>query len=381
MHSLLRELHERAHADIAPHLFDALEFMGTRSPYKGGLRLLELLDFIEREAKAVEDEFTAEGVRDAIAYATGRLLDDDLNEKYNLYDNSGQDRMRLLESVTSGMGALAAREIDAYLRGHPGASATNIKAYFEANGERAIRFTKAQRAGHYGAFRIGTDSMAWVTDVVANRTEFLLDRDSLADGDERVQALLAQENAEHLVMAAQVRLRLAQLDKIERIVTSPFSKERHLHRELGGSPWIFGGAYVDTSGVRRLTTGNEVDIALVRPDGVLHVVELKQANLHTVKSHRSEPVPTAEVHDAVMQVANYLRDFDENRSRILAAHGLDVRRASGTVVIGHPKFDTSFSEQQVNETLRSYASHLGRIDVITYKQLVDSARRSLQPPR
>jgi hypothetical protein len=79
-----------------------------------------------------------------------------------------------------------------------------------------------------------------------------------------------------------------------------------------------------------------------------------------------------------MQVSNYLRDFDEQRSRILDQYGLDVRRAGGTVVIGHPQFDPSFSEREVNETLRTYASQLSRIDVITYKQLIDSARRSLQ---
>jgi hypothetical protein len=126
-----------------------------------------------------------------------------------------------------------------------------------------------------------------------------------------------------------------------------------------------------------LSPGNEVDIALVRPDGVLHVIELKRANVSIVKEHRSTPIPTASVHDGVMQVSNYLRDFDEQRSCILHDYGLDVRRAGGTVVIGHPQFDPSFSEREVNETLRTYASQLSRIDVITYKQLIDSARRAL----
>ncbi|PPK67952.1 uncharacterized protein DUF4263 [Actinokineospora auranticolor] len=131
------------------------------------------------------------------------------------------------------------------------------------------------------------------------------------------------------------------------------------------------------AGVRRLSPGNEVDIALVRPDGVLHVVELTRANVQTVKLSRDNPVPSAEVHDAVAQVANYLRDFDEQRQLIQEKFGLDARRASATVVVGQPDFDTAFTEQQVNEALRTYVSHLSRIDVMTYKQLIDSARRSL----
>ncbi|MEV6611405.1 hypothetical protein [Kutzneria sp. NPDC051319] len=42
-------------------------------------------------------------------------------------------------------------------------------------------------------------------------------------------------------------------------------------------------------------------------------------------------------------------------------------------------YDVSFEEQAVNETLRSYNSHLSRIDVMTYKQLLDNAARSLSP--
>jgi hypothetical protein len=54
--------------------------MGTHSPYKGGRKLLDQLAFIEREAEQAADEAIAEGARDAAAYATGRLLNDDLKD-------------------------------------------------------------------------------------------------------------------------------------------------------------------------------------------------------------------------------------------------------------------------------------------------------------
>lgn len=83
------------------------------------------------------------------------------------------------------------------------------------------------------------------------------------------------------------------------------------------------------------------------------------------------------VHDAVGQMVNYLRAFDERRIDILDEHGIEVRRAHGTVVIGHPMFQPDPGEDVINEVLRTYTSHLSRIDVMTYKQLVDGAERTL----
>ncbi|HEX6347032.1 hypothetical protein, partial [Umezawaea sp.] len=62
---------------------------------------------------------------------------------------------------------------------------------------------------------------------------------------------------------------------------------------------------------------------------------------------------------------------------ILDRHGIDARRASGTVVVGHPMYDVDFTEQQVDEALRLHNADRSRIEVITYKQLVDRARRAL----
>lgn len=84
-----------------------------------------------------------------------------------------------------------------------------------------------------------------------------------------------------------------------------------------------------------------------------------------VKSHRWERVLAAEVHDAVGQMVNYLRSFDEHRYEILEDHDIEVRRAHGTIVIGHPMFQPDPGEHIINETLRTYTSHLSRIDVMT----------------
>jgi hypothetical protein len=70
--------------------------------------------------------------------------------------------------------------------------------------------------------------------------------------------------------------------------------------------------------------------------------------------------------------------MDENRPSILAEHGVDTRRASATVVIGHPQYVTgSVTSREIAETLRTYNAHQTRLEVITYETLLNSASRML----
>lgn len=140
--------------------------------------------------------------------------------------------------------------------------------------------------------------------------------------------------------------------------------------------WIFGGRYVGESKRKQLTIGDVVDIPLLRPDGSLHVVELKGANIrHLVEQHRGtrdrqevagelEAVPLivgSEVHRAVGQAMNYLCHLDETRDQILTRFRIDTRRSSATVLIGHPDFVEDFSREEVDETFRIYNSHHARL--------------------
>ncbi|MFF8229723.1 Shedu anti-phage system protein SduA domain-containing protein [Streptomyces caelestis] len=142
---------------------------------------------------------------------------------------------------------------------------------------------------------------------------------------------------------------------------------------------MFGGAYVAELARRQYTPDAILDIPLLRGDGSLHVVELKRANIKDLVIRRSGHLMLgAPAHRAVSQAQNYLRAMDENRPSILAEHGVDTRRASATVVIGHPRYVTGdVTSQEIAETLRTYNTHQARIEVITYETLLDSASRML----
>ena len=142
----------------------------------------------------------------------------------------------------------------------------------------------------------------------------------------------------------------------------------------------------------QLSVGDVLDVPLLRADGSLHVVELKGSNIpKLVRRHRGPANPQTvagrqeelplivglEVHEAVGQVMNYLCHLDETRDHVLVQHNIDTRRASATVLVGHPKFVTEFSDTEISDTIRTYNSHLSRIEVMHYRDLIDYAERAL----
>ncbi|WHT17853.1 DUF4263 domain-containing protein [Crossiella sp. CA-258035] len=189
--------------------------------------------------------------------------------------------------------------------------------------------------------------------------------------------LLEQGNAAELLSAIQLHVRRDQLAAVREAVRKPGGLERDIQAALSNAWWMFGGEFVGEALRRRLVDTIELDIPLLQPDGVLHVVELKLADVPVVRRHRNGLIVAAVVHEAVGQTMNYLTLLDERRADLLAEFGIDTRRASATVVVGSPDFQQDLTAAKIHETLRIFNSHLSRVEVITYQQLLDRAERVL----
>jgi hypothetical protein len=192
------------------------------------------------------------------------------------------------------------------------------------------------------------------------------------------EALADSNEGQLLVSAVRLHQQRKGLSEVRQVVETPTSTEPAIQKKLEGNWWIFGGRFVAKAVRRNITVLDQLDIPLIRGDGALHVVELKRANISDlVILHRNHYIVGPEVHKAVGQGINYLRALDEQRAQILADLGIDVRRASVTVVIGHTKYVKDVASAAVEETIRSYNSHLVRVEVITYEELISSAERAL----
>jgi len=196
----------------------------------------------------------------------------------------------------------------------------------------------------------------------------------IASRPEIVEAL-AETN---LVALLELQRHEQGLARLREVVEDPTSTEPDIQRVLQDEWWVFGGRFIAPANRRGITLLDQFDIPLIRLDGSLHVAEIKRANVpHLIESHRSHLIVGVEVHRATNQTINYLRSLDEQRSMISTELGIDCRRSFATVVVGHPMFVEEFTAEEVSETIRTYNSHLGRIEVITYKDLVDGAEHAL----
>lgn len=237
-----------------------------------------------------------------------------------------------------------------------------------------------------GSYRLvpNDDPLAGLIDLIAEsnlaptKLSALLER-LISVAPQAIDALATTDAGRAIGSAVETDRRRRGLIELEQIVTDDSSTEHDIHRALRGQPWIFGGRYIGEAARRQLTTESSVDIPLIRGDGALHIVELKRANIKklVVKYRAAGLIVGDDVNEGVGQVQNYLRNLDEERSHIRDKYNVDTRRATATLVIG--RADTAdFGRSEVLETVRNYNSYLSRIEVLTYDELIASARRLIE---
>ncbi|MFV8130444.1 Shedu anti-phage system protein SduA domain-containing protein [Streptomyces syringium] len=369
-----RELTE--HADVRRRIDAVLRMMGGYGgTYGKGRPLVDALEDVAQEALLHEDIAFARRFQRFAAYARGELFLDILE---NYYDDEARQRSEEFMRRLAAEGAeRAVAVVDALCDENPDATAADVRALFHGiarstdhlglgAGEGGIQLSAKylKRLQEYGHMEI----------VLRN-----LPRPASAEAARMMSDVLADADAGLLAQLLELKARQAGLSALRAAVDDPDSSESAIHACLKNQEWIFGGAYVAELARRQYTPDTILDIPLLRGDGSLHVVELKRANIKDLVIRPSGHLMLgAPAHHAVSQAQNYLRVMDENRQPILEQHGVDTRRASATVVIGHPRYvNESITPQEVAETLRTYNTHTARIEVITYETLLDSAARML----
>ncbi|MGI5530042.1 Shedu anti-phage system protein SduA domain-containing protein [Streptomyces syringium] len=326
-------------------------------------------------------------VQDSLDYAEGRILRPDFEERYRLFQrateplSSHQDyAARTLSSTLHFFTRLG----NDHLSDHPEATASEVLAHVEAVSRDSRYMQQSQeRPGRYRILRGSAEVAAWFEQVFQERVDVEAPEEAarrIVMSPDSLAILAADEEGQLLLQAAEIQRRRRGLKALSTAIEDPKASESDLQRALHGQHWIFGGQFVSQAVQRGLVPGDEVDIPLIRGDGALHIVELKRSmSLRgpLVKRHRGCWVPAAEVHDAVSQAVNYLVGLDEHRLRIRNELGIETRRASAVVLIGHPALQPEVAEEEINEVLRTLNTHVNRVEVVTYKELVDNAERAL----
>ncbi|MFE9145765.1 Shedu anti-phage system protein SduA domain-containing protein [Streptomyces tubercidicus] len=356
---------------------------------KGGKALVALLGDARRQAAEANEWHVVRMLQDSVDYAEGRIQRPDFDMQYHLFQRRIPDETyrKFVADALVNRFRFVSEMGRKYLSDHPEADAEAVLSYIDSL-ELDARFINppTDRSGRYLLLRGSAEYFVWMERVLRDRIDIADPEEAatrIVTSPDALALLAADADGQTLLRAAELRRRAAGLDVLRTVAEDRSATEADLQRALEGQHWIFGGRYIGEAARRRLTPGDEVDIPLIRGDGALHVVELKRSMSlggPLLKRYRNAWVPTAAVHDAVAQAVNYLVGLDENHQRIREEFGIESRRASAVVLIGHPALQPEVPEHEVNEALRVFNTHINRIEVLTYKDLLGNAERSLGEP-
>jgi antiviral defense system Shedu protein SduA len=367
----------------------ALEHMASGKDHhrRGGSELVALLAEARQRAADYDEWPVVRLLQDSIDYAEGRILQPVLEEQYRLFQDGlrSENKRKFVANMASTALLFVAEAGSEYLAEHPGATLRELLEHIESL-SRDAAFIEApeDRPGRYRIPRGRAETTIWIERVLRNRIDIedaRAEARRLAMSPQALAALAADADGQTLLRALELQWRAEGLVALRRVVEDPQATEHQLQKALSGHYWIFGGRYVgDETAYRRLVPGDEYDIPLVRADGALQIVELKLAmrlGSPLIKRHRGSWVAASAVNDAISQALFYLIGLDEHRLRIRDEMGVETRRASAIVLIGHPAAQPEVPEEAVYETFRTLNTHLARVEVLTYKELVDNAERSI----
>lgn len=145
--------------------------------------------------------------------------------------------------------------------------------------------------------------------------------------------------------------------------------ESDFQRLLDGNWWLLGGQYVERIPWREWTIEETLDMLLRSADSYFDIIELKRSTASLFKTDHHKWIVSAEVNDAVNQAAHYISEIEANRSDLLRRRHVDLYKLKAKVIIGHIE-DGEEDEEPKRQALRMYNSHLHRIEVITYDEVV-----------
>jgi hypothetical protein len=196
---------------------------------------------------------------------------------------------------------------------------------------------------------------------------------------EAIALLAADAQGRMVFRAAELQRRAAGLEVLRKVVDDTTATEHALQRALEGQHRIFGGRFVGEAAHRRLVSGDEVDIPLIRGDRALHAVELKRAASlggPLMKKYRGSWCPPRRYTTPLVRRLTTWPDWMKTVTDCARNSALKLAGQ----LIGHPSIQPSVPEDSIDVALRTLNTHVNRVEVLTYKGLVDNAERSLGGP-
>lgn len=185
-----------------------------------------------------------------------------------------------------------------------------------------------------------------------------------------------QETLSHIATAARFLEYREAFSKLKRLIDDPTTPEQCFQTHLAAHPWMFGSEYSELLNRRTWTRDDNLDYMLRRTiDGYLEIIEIKTAfseRLFIPDTSHDCYYPSSKLSPVIGQVMRYIEEVERSRDSILAKDNVDTLKIRARIIVGR-----TGDAQQV-AALRNLNSHLYRIEVLTFDQLLRIASRVLQ---
>jgi hypothetical protein len=163
------------------------------------------------------------------------------------------------------------------------------------------------------------------------------------------------------------------------VINNPVSTLAEIREVLRSEWWVFGSRYIPAFSRGRIPVLQQIDLPLIRSDGAVHLIALGEANIGDLVVPAEDGYQVGpRVPELVNRAMNQLLILETQAAAIRDILGVESRRAFATLVIGHPAYVAGqVSKDNVRSTLRTFSSHLSGLEIMTYKDLMDSAEKTL----
>lgn len=160
--------------------------------------------------------------------------------------------------------------------------------------------------------------------------------------------------------------------RLEEIINNKnsYKNEVDINKFLSKNLWMFNNEYVFFSKDNKINSKNILDLVPKTFEGYIDIIELKLPSVKIInydKSHNNY-YPSAELTKAIAQCMNYILEMEK-----LTINKPNFLKPKATIIIG------SAENLSIEETnfLRLLNSSYHNIKILTYQQLLENARNSL----
>lgn len=167
----------------------------------------------------------------------------------------------------------------------------------------------------------------------------------------------------------------AAFSELEELIARSDPSESKYQNHLQRHPWMFGSEYSEILDRRKWTRDDNLDFMLRRTvDNYLEIIEIKTPASMPIfnydKDHDSF-YASSKLSLVLGQVYRYIEEVERDRDTIIAKDRLDPLKIRAKIIIG---VDSDVRRQSA---LRTMNSHLHRVEIVTFDQLLRVAKRTL----